>query len=287
MEISLVCGLIGMFGWGIADFIQAHGIRSIGTPQAMMIRNLMTLILSLAVGAVLLATGDVFWPMGNVALIFLSSAVYVVGYTFYMRGIEFGRLSIVEPISSSYALITLFLMTTLADEIVTEVQVLGIFVTVFGIVFVAGDPRKIVSSGDRTSIVNGGIALALFGVAFAALGAGSRGLGGVDAFLLSAFSQSILFLTMSLMIGARFRQVRKAPSGMLRIFLYHSVILNIAWVGYIYGAAYGNISIVTAVSSAFGGVGALLGILLFRERLRLSQYFGIAMIVAGVVVVSG
>ncbi len=33
MDITLISGLIAMFGWGAADYVQAQGIRSIGTPH--------------------------------------------------------------------------------------------------------------------------------------------------------------------------------------------------------------------------------------------------------------
>ena len=75
MELPLLIGLLAMFGWGAADFIQAQAIRDIGTAQTMMLRNLFTLALSKSLGLFLVIQGDMNAPPLQVTIILCSSVI--------------------------------------------------------------------------------------------------------------------------------------------------------------------------------------------------------------------
>jgi len=109
MAAEFALGIVVMFSWGIADFIQTLAIRRIGTPKTMVARNLLTLAISSSFGGCLWLRGDLQINPDAFAVVGLSSSAYVLGYFCYMRGLEIGSVSLVAPIASSFSVVTVML----------------------------------------------------------------------------------------------------------------------------------------------------------------------------------
>jgi uncharacterized membrane protein len=282
MELSIGCGIAAMFCWGTADFIQGLAIRDIGTAMAMMLRNVLTLIISLSLGAALFWQGALEASTTDIFIIVLSSFVYVFGYLYYMRGFEFGKAAVVAPIASAYAIVTVLLSILFNDESVSATQAFAITLMILGVVAVSSDWREFRSIGHQAGVREASTALLFFGVAFYLAGFASQSMAGQEAFFYSALSQSIVFLVCSILIGARLRNIGAYRSVLVGTFLIHAVLVNGAWVAYLVGTSTGNISIVAPISSVFSGVTAILAIVVTHERLAASQYLGILLIMGGV-----
>lgn len=282
MELSIGCGIAAMFCWGAADFIQGLAIRKIGTAMAMLLRNILTLIISLTLGAVLFWQGALGASTLDIFIIVLSSIVYVLGYLSYMWGFEFGKAAVVAPIASAYATVTVLLSIFFNDESVSATQALAITLMILGVITVSSDWREFRSIGRQAGVREASIALLFFGVAFYLAGFASQSMAGQEAFFYSALSQSIAFLVCSMLIGARLRRIGAYRSVLVGTFLIHAVLVNGAWVAYLVGTSIGNISIIASLSSVFSGVTAILAIVVAHERLAASQYLGILLIMGGV-----
>ncbi|WVV47000.1 EamA family transporter [Pseudomonas sp. NA13] len=92
---------------GISDFIQSLMIRQLGTAKTMLVRNIFTFAVASLLGAYLIMSHQLRFDTSAVLIITCSSAAYVSGYYFYMRGCEVGNLSLVSPIASTYSLVTI------------------------------------------------------------------------------------------------------------------------------------------------------------------------------------
>lgn len=275
-----------MFGWGVADFIQGVAIRRIGTATAMMIRNVMTLGICLTLGAILYSNDQISVTISDVIIMILSSGLYVSGYLYYMRGFEFGKASVVAPIASAYAIITVLLSIVLNDEVLSTAQIAAVVIMIAGVSLVSINLRQTSGFWRQHGVKEAFLALGFFGFAFYIAGFAAQSMRGELAFLISGLSQSIIFLILSFIIGARIGLMKTFPIQLYGVFVIHAVLVNGAWVAYLFGANLGNISIVASVSSVFSGITALLGIVITHEKLVPNQYMGILMILCGVALVS-
>lgn len=275
-----------MFGWGVADFIQGVAIRRIGTAMAMLIRNVMTLIITISLGIFLYSVDRLKFEPYDFLVMVSSSALYVSGYLYYMRGFEHGKSSVVAPIASAYAIVTVLLSIFFNNETLSVIQWFAVIAMITGVSFVSVNLRETKSFWRQPGIKEALMALSFFGFAFYVAGFAAQSMQGEVAFLVSGFSQSVMFLTLSFVIGAKLRSLAGQPLKLFGTFIIHAILVNGAWVAYLYGAALGNISIVASVSSVFSGITAILGIAVSLERLSPTQYLGITMILGGVAVVS-
>lgn len=275
-----------MFGWGVADFIQSVAIRRIGTAMAMLIRNVMTLAITISLGIFLYSVDRLNAEASDILVMVLSSVLYVSGYLYYMRGFEHGKASVIAPIASAYAIVTVLLSIFFNDETLSVVQSLAVAAMIAGVSLVSVNMRETKSFWNQPGIKQALTALGFFGFAFYVAGFAAQSMQGEVAFLISGFSQSVMFLTLSFVIGAKLRSLVGQSLKLYGTFVIHAVLVNGAWVTYLYGASLGNISIVASVSSVFSGITAILGIVVSLERLNPTQYLGIMMILGGVAVVS-
>ncbi|MFE8147204.1 DMT family transporter [Brenneria goodwinii] len=281
-DFSLILGLIAMTGWGIADFIQGVVIRRLGTAMTMMVRNLFTLALNLVLGLILITSGKLEAPIQAILLILGSSAFYVVGYLFYMRGFEVGKSSVVAPIASSYCVITVILSVLFNNETVAALQIAAIICMVSGVYLLSMETWSICIDPRQPGVKEALLALTFLGVAFYVAGFASKSMAGEVSFFYSSFSQAIIFLMLSFMLGARLNHLSNVSIHFWGTFGLHSLLVNGAWLAYLFGTNSGNISIVAPISSVFSGVTALLAIVITRERLIPIQYFGLVLITLGV-----
>ncbi|PTW60205.1 putative membrane protein [Breoghania corrubedonensis] len=286
MDIAVFCGITAMAGWGCADFIQGVAIRNIGTAMVMMLRNIITLVISLSLGTYIYFQHGFQTSLPALAIISISSVIYVIGYLSYMRGFEHGKAAVVAPIASSFAIVTVLLSVVFNNETVSLLQVIAIAIMITGGLLISTDFRELKRGAPAAGVKEAFTALLFFGVAFYLAGFASQRMTAQEAFFFSALTQSIAFLICARMIGARLQQTVIYKTMFLKVFLIHALLVNGAWVGYLTGVQTGMISIVAPISSVFSGVTALLAIVIARERLYWTQNLGIVLIMAGVYTIS-
>ncbi len=281
IDRGVLGGLMVMLCWGVSDFIQSMMIRQLGTPKTMLVRNVFTLGVAGSLGVYLAVTQRLGFDYGAVSIIACSSAAYVLGYYFYMRGCEVGSLSLVSPIASTYGLITVGLSVWLLQERLDIHAWIGVSIIFIGIVMTAGNVFRSTRRGASQGLVQALLAMSGFGTAFFVLGFSAKALDITSTFFYSALTQAVFFLAL-----AWARQGRVERGDMTRqrwlAFLGHSILVNAGWVFYIFASKVGDLSLVTPVSSVYAGVTVLLAIVFYKERLATGQKLGIVGILAGV-----
>ena len=286
MDLSIVSGLIALCGWGAADFIQGVAIRRIGTPLAMMLRNILTLTISIALGVVLYISDSLSAAPQEVTILAASSSLYVFGYVFYMRGFEFGKAAVVAPIASAYSIVTVSLSIVVGGEVLLPLQAIAIVIMIGGVFLVSSDLSEIRRIGQQEGVREAFLALGFLGAAFYLAGFAARSMPASESFFYSALSQSMMFLIVSIGIGANLKQIFALPKSLFATFGVHAVLVNVAWLAYMFGTSVGNISIVAPISSMFAGLTAILAITITRERLEFSQLIGLGLVLIGVFTIS-
>ena len=283
----MIWGLGAAFGWGLADLFAALSGRRIGSWATLVVAQFAAAVLMAVVVVVLRPSWEGF---GEVAPWLLGNTVFVVGaYLALYHALEVGRIAVISPVLASYAVIPVLLAVVLLDESLSSVQVTAIAITILGAVLTSTDLRAL-RAGTHTmpkGLPWAIVAAVLFGVATYTLGWASQQASPVPVLWLTRTSAAVAFA-----VGALFFRVRRGfaltrrrmPLAALGLaFALGSVDVG-GTLSYVHGASVGLVSIVTAVSATYPLIPVFGGIKLFSEWPSTTQYAGVAMVIAGLVV---
>ncbi len=287
-------GLAAAICWGVADFCARFAARRIGAFRTLFF---MQLVGFAAITAYLESTASLSpstagwrpWVFAAIAGVLSTVGSLALYYAF-----RIGVMSIVAPISSSYPAITVVL-AFFSGERLSPHRAAGLVVIIIGVILAATSfaalsaksgpaenpaSRAHVSRGVGWSI----FAAITFGVMFWFIGFHVVPLTG------SGFSVWMIRLstigTLAL-VAAPSRQSLMPPRGTVWWFIAAVGLTDTtAYFANNTGLGTGHVSVVSVLASLYGAVTVLLSWIFLRERLERSQWFGIALIFAGIVMVS-
>jgi drug/metabolite transporter (DMT)-like permease len=309
-------GLTAAICWGLGDYVVTILTRRVGTPRAMAFIQSFSLLCWIVL---LLLPAQILWGRDSVALwsgfsekigmwpawawMLMAGACHVAGIALSYRAFEIGTLALVAPISSSFAIVTAVLSTATRETLPPPVMA-GVSLLFLGIVLATRTPA---TPDDTNKGLKGvpealGSALA-YGVMFWMMLPGEQKLGPVlPLIVLKIMSTLSAFIG----LGAAFFHKNKtaevsfavpdvsseaplqigSPVLWIALALMVALLDSFAWLSYSAGDRTGSTTVVTALASLFSVVTILLAWLLFKDRLAKLQWLGIAIILAGVLLVA-
>lgn len=298
--MAVFFGLLGAFSWAGADFLARHVSRLIGPVR--------TFILAQCVGVsaltiYLVIVRDPYWSL---ALTFrgaaraadewaLAAAVLnIIGSICIYRAFTIGKMALVTPIAASYPGITVVLALASGEHLKTTsaigipIILVGIMLTVIpvaGATAPAGEATPQPGAHHDHAGVGWALGAALcFGIAFWVLGFHvTPTLGGVTPIWIIRLAGASLVLGLA---ARRSSQPVLPPRKIARPLAASALLDTTGFVASTLGLATGHVSVVTVLTSLFGVVIILLSWVLLKERLHARQWCGVALIFAGVALVS-
>jgi len=294
IPLGLILGLTAALCWGLSDFIARFASRRIGAYRALLF---MQLIGFAGLSVYLLADGGFSraaisdWHPWMLA--FLAGSLNTIGSLALYFAFEVGVLTVVAPISSSYPAITVVL-ALLSGEHIRALNAAGLFLTLVGLVLAATsfshapgtsgapppNPHSWLSKGVGWAIVS----LISFGIMFWFLGFHVLPVLGAG---LSVWVIRLATSSMLLLAAAPSRQSIRPPSGSVWWLLAIMGLMDTtAYTANNAGLQSGPVSIITVVASLYGAVTVFLSSIFLRERLKATQWLGVALIFAGIVLVN-
>lgn len=272
----MIFGLGSAIAWGLADVGAAVVGRRLGSLATVVIAQLS----GLAVVLVVYTAERPPWTGsgGDVALLAANGAIAAIAYVALYRALELGPIALVSPIVAAYAVPAIALAVVLLGESFGGVASAGIAVTVLGVALTSTDLRGVAADrASRAGVPLAVVSMLLFGAATFVLGRQSQELGWLSAAAIGrAFSVTAL-IVLALVRRPELRGGAAAVGGAALVGL--ADILGV--VLYSIGAERGLISIVTAASATFVIIPVIAGIAFLREHPAPNQYVGIALVVAG------
>jgi len=305
LSLAIILGLTGALCWGGADFAARFASRRVGAYRTLFFMQFFGFI---ALSVYLKFRGGFFegiapgwhpWALAALAGVINMIASLSLYYSF-----QIGVMSIVAPVSSAYPALTVALAIA-SGERITALRGAGLAVTLVGVILAATTFTSAATStlnetaakesatketaAKETAHLTKGVGWALlaalgFGVLFWFLGFYVVPAVGptISVWVIRLTSFSVLALA-----AIPTRQSLKLPSG--------SVWWLLAAVGFLDTAAFvannaglhtGQVSVVSVLASLYGAVTVLLAWIFLREKLERSQWLGIILIFAGIVLVS-
>jgi drug/metabolite transporter (DMT)-like permease len=279
----VIYGLGAAIFWGIADLFAAFSGRRVGVAATVLLSQVAAAV---AISVVVLASGHDLDRLDEVAGWLLPiAAVTAVAYVTLYRALELGPIALVSPLLASYAVIPVLLAVLFLDETLGSVEIAGAAVTIGGAVVTSADVRSL-RTGTRVAAAALPWALAstvLFGTAAYAVAWSAKRVGWLTSLWLVRTSTALLFVIAAVVAIAVMRPAIRGTLSTRAVTL--CALLGLAdltgTISYSRGSEVGLVSIVTAVSATYPLIPVFGGIALLDERPAINHYVGVAMVIAG------
>ncbi len=261
--------------WGTADFL--GGVVSKRRPPLAVVGFSQTfgLIVMLVV-----ATATMSWgaDLSYLPWAFMGSVCGILGLLTFYSALANGVMGVVAPITACGVVVPVGVGIARGD-VPSLLQAIGIIVAILGIFLATGPELR--GGGDSKSVVYAGISGVLFGLVFVALAGGGESSSIMTVTAMRIFS--VTGLVIAGLVARSIGGVTRADLPAIAVVGTFDALANVA----LGAAAQGNNLTVTAVlGSLYPIVTALLAWAFLKERMRRIQYFGVAVAMVGVVVLS-
>jgi drug/metabolite transporter (DMT)-like permease len=281
--MGIALGLGAALSWGLADYFAAVASRQVGALRVVLFMHLAAMV---PLTVVVLATdGLAGVSLGELGVLFGMGAIGWLSYLAFYGALAIGPISVLSPIISGYAAVTVLLAVVISSEQLSGPQALAVGVTIAGAVCACLDFGAIAQARiePRSAL---GFALAI--CAMALLGGFVFGvsyyrphLGWVAPIFLARGFATVFLVTH--VLAAPGRRPPRPSRKLLGTIALLACLDTGGYVCFNLGVGYTATAIVAAASAPYALVPIVMGVSLFDERPTLPQWLGIGLVIAGVV----
>lgn len=280
--MGILLGLTAALSWGLADYFAAVASRRTGSFRVVLGFHLVAVVL---LGLVLVGTGETLSDVsgGDLAWFMFLGLLGALSYVAFYRALAIGPISIVSPIVSAYAAVTVVCAVLIGGERLGGGETAAIVVVLLGVLLASSDLAQL---GALERIVLLGILLALatavligvfvYGVAYFSAEYGWL----VPIVLARGFST--LFLVAMSLRGGEWRFPDRSPRLLTTIALI-AVVDTVGYVAFNFGVRHADTSVVATAAAPYSVVPIVAGVVLLHERPRATQWCGVALVIAGLI----
>jgi drug/metabolite transporter (DMT)-like permease len=280
--MGILLGLTAALAWGLADYFAAITSRQIGSFRVVLGFHLAAMVL---LAGLLVVTGEGLSDIsaGDLAWLAFVGLLGGLSYLAFYRALAIGPISIVSPIVSAYAAVTVVCAVLIGGERLAPGETAAIVVVILGVLLASSDLAQM-RALERTALL--GILLALatavvigafvYGVAYFSADYGWL----VPIFLARGFST--LFIVGVALRTGDWRFPDRSPRLLAMIALI-AVVDTLGYVAFNFGVRHADTTIVATAAAPYAVVPIVAGVLLLHERPRATQWAGIALVIAGLV----
>ncbi len=279
--MGIALGLGAALSWGLADYFAALASRRAGTLRVVLGFHLVAMVLLAVVVVAADALSDVTWS--DVPPFIFLGALGWGSYLAFYRALAIGPISIVSPVVSGYAAVTVVLAVLINGDRLTGPEIAAMTVALVGVVLASSDLRQGLGA-ERPAALGVLLALAttvligsfVFGIAYY-----SDRLGWLAPIFLARGFTTLLLLATAARVGAwPFREPSRALLGAVGLL---AVLDTAGYISFNFGIRHADTSIVAAAASPYAVVPIVVGVVVLAERPAPTQWAGIALVLAGLV----
>lgn len=277
--ISIVCGFGTAICFAAGSLLNSRANRHIAGWSVVAWVMLVGLVLT---GPAVAVAGVPEAVRGaNVLLLAVAGIGNVVGLVLAAFAFRYGKVAVVAPVLAAEGAIAAVIAASLGQSLAPSVGFV-LVVIVIGVVLAAGtrDPVPVAHERMILSTILAACAAVCFGVSLYSMGrlSGELPLAWV---LLPARLVGVLALTIPLALSRRLQLTRSAAPLVVAMGFTEVIGITVFSIG-----AQEDIVVTSVLSSQFAPIAAIAAYLLFKERLGRLQIVGVAIVVAGVTILS-
>ena len=295
MPSGLGFGLLASLAWGVTDLsgaLAARRVGSVGVLAGAQLTSLAVLLVIAAANRTLLDPGT----LPGVAMGLFLGMFAAVAYLAFYAALRIGPISVVSPVVAAYGGLTVVLAVLFRGESLVPLQAVGALVATAGIVLTG---LELGGSLRETRIAGRGVAIALvtmvlFAVLTILLAGPIKDHGWLPVMLGSRLTNAGVGVLLLLVALARRRgplgSLLGPPGGATRRAILLVVLAGtcdlIGFVAYTIGLQVAPTWLVGLASSFGPALVVLIAVAFLGERLRRSQWLGLAMLAGGLLVLA-
>lgn len=198
-----------------------------------------------------------------------------------------GKLAIIEPIYGLELPLTVIFSVLIGGEKLSYTQTLFILLIFLGLLAAATRSGFLKLSahkwerGVRLAILS---AIGMAAVNFLT-GSASRD----TSPLITVWAMNFFITIVSFILLLKRNQIKEIPNNILKkpkVILGQAIFDNLAWLSFAFATTYIAISVATAISESYIALGALMGLLINKEKLQAHQLWGVGVVIAGIIALS-
>lgn len=284
--ISIIAGLGAMFGWGVSDFFANSAADKFGHRRAFFYSQIAGLILMGLVALILVRNMNI--SLSLLPFIILCSFGYAMAYLLFYKGFEIGSVSVVSSVINIQQLFIIGISYFVFSQTLTKFQVPAIIAILIGITLVSVDFRELKSK--TISLVKGvkeTVASAiLFGVIYWPINEYivERSDWISSSLYIKLFA--ILFVLVMSIMQRKNLSIKKTNTNVWMPLVVVGVLEAIAVLSIGFGGAYGDNIIVAPIASGLSIVTISLAMFFLKEKITKIQGTGIAITIAGIILMA-
>lgn len=269
---------------GVTTILAKQGIRQTNSNVATAIRTLVVLAFAWLMVFVTGAQGGLTRVDGRSWLfLVLSGLATGASWLCYFRALQLGDVNKVVPIDKSSTILTILLAFLLLGEPITWVK--GVAVAIIGAGTFLMIERKAAPAGQSGARGASWLLYAALSAVFASLTAilGKIGISGVDSNLGTAIRTGVVLVMAWVMVAVsgQGRQVKTVPKRELLFICLSGLATGASWLCYYKALHDGPASVVVPIDKLSILVTVAFSYLVFKEKLTVRSGVGLALIVAG------
>ncbi len=270
-----VLALLSSLMWGTADFLGGSVSRRL---PALAVYGISQAIGFVALVTVATVTGSWGTDLGYWPWAIVSSVLGLIGMVAFYSALSIGPMGIVSPLVSVSVVVPVA-VALIGGELPTSLQILGILAATIGILLASGP--ELSGAESARPLMLAGIAALAFGGMYVTMARGSE----VSA-LMTMTGMRVVSVVMFAVILLYARNIGGARPRDLVPLAAIGILDASANVLYGVATTLGLLSTTAVLGSLYPVVTAILAAVILRERLRAVQYAGVAVAVAGVLLIS-
>ena len=299
--MGIAFGLGAALSWGLADYFAAVASRRIGALRVVLGFHLVALIPLTVLVLVTDALARV--NLAEVSVLVAVGAVGWLSYLAFYGALAIGPISVLSPIVSGYAAVTVLLAVLFAGSRLSAWQAVAVSITIGGAMLASADVREIVRAQlqprSTLGLVLALCAMALLGGFVFGVSYYRQRIGWLAPIFLARAFATLFLLGHVLASGARPSPRRAEPPGLgedgamapggrrgrlVSIIVLLALVDTGGYVCFNLGVGHSATAIVAAASAPYALVPIVMGVSVLRERPTPAQWLGVACVVAGVIV---
>ncbi|MCL4389381.1 MAG: DMT family transporter [Candidatus Marsarchaeota archaeon] len=283
LEYGLLFAIISMLAFGVFDYLFAVAARRVGVFKV----PLYFLMFSLPLFALFLI-GVPIGPLlyGSIPIIIAIAAFAAIGTLSISKGMSIGQVSIVIPIAATWVVVTVVLSLLFLHEPLTLLESIAIVIIITGTMLASlklHDFKK-----AKLKKVSKGVSYALltavsWGIYYFLLGSFTSKVGWYQA----AFLYNIPAVIFILITGLATGKDVSFPKGNALFLVAVLAVINVIGISAIsLSFSYGYVAITAPITSSAIVITVFLALILLKEKPEMNQLLGMALVIAGILLVS-
>jgi len=284
MNFGIILALIALVALGLSSALSRNPVRKIGPNQVMFFRGIFdsAILLLLVISFRSFTTFSLKYTL--IAL--LIAALGFIPLFFFYKAIEIGKIGVISPVSSSYAVITIILAMIFYHERLSYFQLFSVAFIIIGIILISTNFRQFKSShlfDLKSGLPYAIITLLGWGIYFFLIRIPSVHLGSIFTSFVIEFA---ILLVVASSIAVKREKISLPDTRTLRNIILISVSLVVGVICYYQALRIFHVGIVSAIGSATPLIVTAYSLIFFKEKLTPQQLGGFLLIVIGIISIS-